>query len=145
MGTDFLSEMPNFTVSNITATNGSSAGNNYVDIKGNVSYNSPQSVGRNILIFIGTDASVSNDPAHYLGVENAFATDTAASFTLRINASVFSSLGIPEGSGAYIAVYPSSATAGNSSRYTDVVTGRFFYTSLPSNPVVLNITAPMYR
>lgn len=141
IGTDILSAVPNFSVSNLTYT----PGNQFVDVKGNISFRSPQTIGRNIILFIGNSSSVSSDPATYLEVVNGFANDTAATFTQRITTANFNQIGIATGSSAYIIAYSSSAPAANSSRYTDVNTGKFIYTSLGTTPsAVLQIVTPMH-
>lgn len=144
LANDYLSAVPNYSVSNLTYTSGISGGNTYVDIKGNISFTSNQMFGRNILLFIGNSSMVSNDPANYLDVVNAFVIDTATTFTQRITTTEFSHIGIPTGSPAYIVAYASSAAFANSSRYIDVNTGRYYYTSLNSaNSGVLTINTPM--
>jgi len=140
IGEDVLSATPNFSVSNLSYT----PGNQFVDVKGNLSYSSTQTIGRNVILFIGNSSNVSSDPATYLGVVNGFANDTATTFTQRITTATFNQLGIATGSATYIIAYSSSAPAANSSRYTDIITGRFIYTSLGSSPsAVLPIVTPM--
>ncbi len=142
LGTDILSAVPNFSVSNLSYT----PGNQYVDIKGNISFSSPQSIGRNIILFIGNSSNVSSSPANYLEIVNGFANDTALTFTQRITTANFNQIVIATGSTAYIIAYSSSAPAANSSRYTDVITGKFIYTSLGTTPsAVLPIVTPMFR
>ena len=141
-----MSEVPNFTVANLTYTSGISGGINYVDIKGTISYRSLQAIGRNIILFIGNTSNVSNDPGNYLDLINTFVIDTSTSFTQRIFTTEFSHLGISTGSPAYIVAYASSATSANCSRYLDVNTDRFFYSSLsPSGSGVLTINTPEDR
>ena len=140
VGQDFLSAVPSFNISNLSYT----AGNQFIDVKGNVNFTSAQTIGRNIFVFVGNSNLVSSSPGTYLGVFNAFANDTATTFTQRLTTANLNDLGIPTGSTAYINVYSSSATLANSSRYADVVTGKFIYTSLGSTPSgPFSIVAPM--
>ena len=138
IGNDYLSEVPNFTVVSITGTLLTSG---KLRVQGVLSYTSQQSFGRNVLLFIGTTSSVSSNPATYLGVVNAYAFYDSTTFTVDIPNTTFNGFGIPSNSTAYIIAYPSSATAAGSSRYTDLATGRFFYTSLGSpSPYIVIVT-----
>jgi len=138
IGTDILSQVPDFTV-NLTSD---SLGIGFVKIKGTLLWSTPQTIGRNILLFIGNQNNVSDNPANYLTEVNVFVSDTGTVFSTNINTSVFSDAGIQTGSNAYIIAYPSSAPAASSTRYADMVTGRFFYTSLGNQSNILTITTP---
>jgi len=110
-----LSEVPNFQVSNLTYT----TGNGFIDVSGTLTLGSPQTTGRNILLFIGNSSNVSSTPANYLGVFNAFANGSATTFTQRLTTANLTSLGIGTGSAAFIVAYSSSAVLASSSRYID--------------------------
>jgi hypothetical protein len=139
LGNTLLSETPNFTVSVLTYV----SGNGYVDVSGTLTLGTPQTTGRNILLFIGNSNSVSSSTSTYLGVVSAFANGVAVSFTQRITTATFTNLGIGTGSPAFIIAYTASATAGSCSRYLDQATGRFVYTSLSTSASnVLQVVTP---
>jgi len=141
LGNIFMSQNPNFTVS-LNTTPGS--GNGYVNIMGSVSGFAPsgQTNGRNILMFVGTSSSVSSQPSQNLGVLDAYCWYDSTTFTDKVLNSTFNGFGIGYGSTVYIIAYAASAPLANCTRYVDVTTGRFFYTSLGAASNVITLTTP---
>lgn len=140
VGNTNLSEVPNFSVSNLAYT--VSTGGKII-VTGTLSYTSSQTNGRNILIFVGNSASVSSSPALNLGVVAAYDSSMGTSFSVNITDETFSNLGLGQGSPAFLIAYASSAPPANCSRYVDQTTGRFNYTSLSSaTSNVLQVITP---
>lgn len=138
IGSDFLSEAPNFNVALTTDSNG----NGFVKVKGTLSWTTSQMSVRNIILFIGNQSNVSSNPANYLGINNFTVSDTATVFSVNITSATFNGFGIATGSTCYITAYSASAIPSECSRYPDQATGRFFYTSLGNQSNVLTITTP---
>ncbi len=138
-GNQFLSEVPNFTVSNLAYTTGSGR----ITVTGTLTYTSAQANGRNIIIFVGNSSGVSSTPALNLGTVAAYDSSQGTTFSVNITDETFSNLGLGQGSTAYLIAYASSAPPANCTRYVDQATGRFNYTSLSSAASnVLQVVTP---
>ncbi|HSZ71049.1 MAG TPA: hypothetical protein VK750_00130 [Cytophagaceae bacterium] len=135
-----LSQVPNFTSSiTLDTMNSTSTRDRLVGVIMTITGQS-QPEARNFFIYYSTDSGVSS--TNYMGMTTASVLPTATSLTTNLSGSVLEAAGILQGQVVYIVVYPSSATAANSSKYVNESTGKTIYTALGQASNTQNIAVP---
>lgn len=97
---------------------------------------------RTVLVFVGSAANTSADPATYLTFYNKNVMPNQGNFNIQVPATDLNALGLTTGETVYFAAYASTTTFNNSSSYQDLNTGRTVFTAISANAAVGNALVP---
>jgi hypothetical protein len=133
VGTVYLCQVPAFSVSSLSVlssvrTDSTTA---HLEVRLTDSTVSGPYMPYRVFLFLGTDSSVSSDPAQYQSVLSFTMSfqNGIDSTTVKLTPSTFASNGFVAGDRVFIAAYVANAGTNNSS-YLDPGTGRIVYTNL---------------
>jgi len=139
-----LSQIPNFTITSITATDTAFPNSNpvqYVKFKGTVS--STDTRPRTVAVFANTSSTVSSIPSQYLFAydpTNPVIAANSSTFTFYVkSANIYLGTGLAPTQTAYFAVYPAAVAWNSTSNYLDYFSDRKIYTAIASTPVLANV------
>jgi hypothetical protein len=133
-----IAQIPNFAVLAPTAVLNTTTGN--IDITANVAAMDTRT--REVLIFVGSSAATSSNPATYLNVYPRTITATKTSGVVSLSPSDIHDLGINAGGTLYVSVSAATITFNSASFYQDLSTGKTVYTALGSGPMTCSVIAP---
>jgi hypothetical protein len=132
-GSEYLYQIPSFTITGLSAT--TSTGQ--VNIAGTLYGSLPTSYYRYIRLFIGTSPTVSSDPKNYAFTNLVYAYNSSTSFSSTIDKQTINYSGISSGQTIYIVAYAASSYGYDS--YIDITTGKYYYPSI--NPTPSNVVS----
>jgi hypothetical protein len=136
IGTVFLCQAPSFSVKALSqlSTVRTDSTTAHLEVRLTDSTVAGPYMPYRVFLFLGTDSTVSSDPAHYKSVISYTMSfqNGVDSTTIRLTPSTFASNGFAAGDQVFIAAYTANAGTNNSS-YLDPVTGRVVYTNLSSS------------
>jgi Carboxypeptidase regulatory-like domain len=140
VGTVYLCQVPGFSVGSLSLlssvrTDSTTA---HLEVRLTDSTVSGPYMPYRVFLFLGTDSSVSSDPAHYQSeISSTMSFQNGIdSTTIKLTPSTFASNGFAAGDRVFIAAYAANAGTNNST-YLDPVTGRTVYTNV--NPARSNV------
>ncbi len=133
VGTVYLCQAPNFSVKTLSQLNPvrSDSATIHLAVQLTDSTVTGPYMPYRVFLFLGTDSSVSFDPAHYQSVLTftMLFQKGLDSTTIKLTPATFAANGYAAGSQVFIAAYAANAGTNNSS-YLDLATGRVTYTNL---------------
>ena len=94
---------------------------------------------RSYIIFASTASTVSSTPANFIYYVGATIKAGATAFSQYVTSRELNDAGIASGTTVYMAVYPIST---GFLSYTDLATGRPFFTAIGTTPTLLNAIVP---
>lgn len=97
---------------------------------------------RTVLVFVGTGAGTSADPATYLTFYNKNIAVNQNNFNIQIPASDFAAMGLSSGSTVYFAAYAATPNFQNTSSYEDPATGRTVFTAIGASAYTASALVP---
>jgi len=122
VGNCFLTRIPNFKISGLTAT--SSAG--VINLNGIISGTVPTNYAI-FIAFLNSNALVSSQPSNYESYQIIGFNSSSSSVTTS-----FSSTDLVKGQIVYLRIYPAPSMCYN--LYVEIVTGRYYFPSLGPDP-----------
>lgn len=131
----YLSQIPSFTVSNLSKTTSTGT----IDLTATISGTLPTGM-RKVRFFVGTSPNVSSNPLNYLYTTDDYVLSTSTSMSTGISTSTLNGYGITKGQTIYIVAY---ADGYISTSYVDLNTNRQIYTALNLTPSsVISVVVP---
>jgi hypothetical protein len=136
VGTVYLCQAPSFSVKGLSQlghvrTDSTTV---HLEIKLSDSTVSGPYLPYRVFLFLGSDTSVSSNPAHYQAVLSFTMSfqNGVDSTTIKLTPSTFAANGYDAGNKVFVAAYTANAGTNNSS-YLDPSTGRVYYTNLSAS------------